>query len=71
LNGLDNLVFVKRQKPRPAVPTLHEAEAARITSDVDVDQQLFSNTERGISLQDVCLPDDTDPDAHYGLVREE
>jgi len=29
------------QKPRPAVPTLREAEAAGNTSGVDVDQQLL------------------------------
>jgi hypothetical protein len=38
LSGLRHLVLVMPQRPRPAVPTLLEAEAARNTSDGDVDQ---------------------------------
>jgi hypothetical protein len=33
--------LVTPQKPRPAAPTLREAEAAGNTSDVDVEQQLL------------------------------
>ena len=44
------------QKPRPAVPTQQEAEAAGNTSDVDVDQQLQIKSAGGNSLLDVALP---------------
>jgi len=43
---LSRLVFFiagTLHKPSPVVPTLREAEAARNTSDVDVDQQQLSN----------------------------
>ena len=55
------------QKPRPAAPTLREAEAAGNTSDVDVEQQLLgaSGGEDGIPdgpLPDVPLPDVPLPD---------
>jgi len=40
LSGLEHVGLVTPEKPRPAVPTLREAEAAGNTSDVDVDQQL-------------------------------
>ena len=50
-------------KPRPAVPTLREAEAAGKTSDVDVDQQvatispmtLFPKSLSLISLTPISL----------------
>ena len=45
------------QKPRPAVPTLREAEAAGNTSDVNVNQQLLSESAGGDSLCDVPLHD--------------
>jgi len=48
---------VTLQKPRPAVPSLREAEAAGNTSDVDVDQQLLGELARGDCLPDVPLPD--------------
>ena len=44
------------QKPRPAVPSLREAEVARNTTDVDVDQQLLSESAGGSSTTDVSLP---------------
>jgi len=37
LSGLEFLGLVTPHEPRPAVPTLEEAEAAGNTSDVDVD----------------------------------
>jgi hypothetical protein len=46
LSGLEHLGHVRPQKPRPAVPTLHEAEATGDTSDVDVDQQLLIESGR-------------------------
>ena len=47
------------QKPRPAVPTLQEAEAAGNTLDVDVDvnEQLVIKSAGGDSLPDVPVPD--------------
>jgi len=53
---------VTPQKPRPAAPTLREAEAAGNTSDVDVEQQLLGESPGGDSLPDVPLPDVTLPD---------
>ena len=50
------------QKPRPAAPTLREAEAARNTSDVDVEQQLLGESAGGDSLPDVPHPDVPLPD---------
>jgi len=47
---------VTPQKPRPAAPTLREAEAAGNTSDVDVEQQLLGDSAGGDSLPDVPLP---------------
>jgi len=38
------------QNPRPAVPTLQEAEAAGNSSDVNVDQQLIGQLAGGNSL---------------------
>ena len=45
------------QKPRPAVTTLREAEAAGNTSDVDVEQQLLGKLSGCNSVADVHLPD--------------
>jgi len=56
LSGLENSGLVMPQEPQPAVPTLQEAEAAGITSDVDVDQQLLIESTGGDSLPDVPLP---------------
>jgi hypothetical protein len=57
LSALEFLGLVTPQKPRPAAPTLREAEAARTTSDVDVEQQLLGESGGGDSLPDVPLPD--------------
>jgi len=62
LSGREHLGFVTSQKPRPAVSTLQEAEAARNTSYVDVDQQLLIESAGGDSLPDVPLPDVALPD---------
>jgi len=53
------------QKPRPAVPTLREADAAGNTSDVNVDQQLLIESADGDSLSDVPLPDDPLPEVPW------
>jgi hypothetical protein len=57
LSGLEHLGIVTPHKPHPVVPTLQEAEAARNTSDVDVDQQLLIKLAGGDSLPNVSLPD--------------
>ena len=64
------------QKPRPAVPTLPQAEPAGNTSDVDVDvdvdQQLLIESAGGDSLPDVPLPDVPLPEARPDIsVSEE
>ena len=60
------------QKPRPAVPTQREAEAAGNTSDEDVDQQLLIESAGGDSLTNVPLPDVPLPEARPdGSVGEE
>ena len=56
LSGLEHLGLVTLQKPRPAVPTLRQAEAARNTSDVDGNQQLLIESAGGNCLPDVPLP---------------
>jgi hypothetical protein len=48
---------VPRENPDPVVPTLREAEAARNTSGVDVEQQLLGETASGDSLPYVPLAD--------------
>jgi hypothetical protein len=53
---------VTPQKPRPAAPTLREAEAAGNISDVEVEQQLLDESAGGDSLPDVRLPDVPLPD---------
>jgi hypothetical protein len=50
------------QKPRPAAPTLREAEAAGNTSDVNVELQLLGESAGGDSLPDVPLTDVPLPD---------
>jgi len=62
LSGLEVLGLVTPQKPRPAAPTLREAEAAGNTSDVDVDQQQHGELAGGDSLPNVPLPDVPLPD---------
>jgi hypothetical protein len=67
---MEHLGFVTPQKPRPAVPTLSEAEAAGNTSDVDVNQQLLIESAGGDSLTNVPLPDvplpEVSPDGSVG-----
>jgi len=67
LSGLEHLGLVTPQKPRPAVPTLRQAEAAGNTSDVDVDvdvdQQLLIESAGGDSLPNVPLPNVPLPEA--------
>ena len=53
--------LVTLQRPRPALPTLQEVEAARNTSDMDVDQQLRMESAGGNSLANVPFPDVTLP----------
>jgi len=62
LSGLEFLGLVNPQKPRPAAPTLREAEAAGNPSDVDVEQQLLGESAGGNSLPDGSLPDVPLPD---------
>jgi len=63
LSGLEHLGLVMLQKPRPAVPTRREADAARNTSDVDVDQQLLIESTGRDSLPDVPVPNVPLPEA--------
>jgi len=56
------LGLVTPEKPRPAVPAVREAEAARNTSDVDVDQHPLNASAGGNSLPDVPLTDVSLPD---------
>jgi hypothetical protein len=62
LNGLEHSGLEMPQKPRPAEPSLLEAEAAGTTSDVDVDQQVLGESACCDSLPDVPLPDIPLPD---------
>jgi hypothetical protein len=55
-SGLENLELVTLQKPRPAVPTLEETEAAGNTSVMDVNQQRLIKLAGGESLSAVPLP---------------
>jgi hypothetical protein len=55
-SGLEFLGLVTPQKPRPAAPTLRQAEAAGNTSDVDVEQQLLGESPGSDSLPNVTLP---------------
>jgi hypothetical protein len=59
---LEDVGLVRLQKPRPAVPSLEQAEAARNTMDVDVDEQLFGESAGSDRLPGVPLPDDPLPD---------
>jgi hypothetical protein len=56
LNGLEHSDLQTPPKPRPAEPSLIEANAAGTTSDVDVDQQVQGESACGDSLPDVPLP---------------
>ena len=62
---LEFLALVTPQKPRPAAPTLREAEAARNTSDFVVEQPLLSESAGGDSLPDVPLTDVLLPDVPH------
>jgi len=63
---LENLRLVTLQKPRLVVPSLQEDQAAGITSDVDVDQQLLGKSAGGNCLPDVPLPE-AHPDDFVGV----
>jgi len=66
------LGLITPQTPRPAAPTLREAEPAGNTSDVDVDKQLLGELAGGESFPDVPLPDVPLPEAlPDGLAGEE
>jgi len=62
LSGLESMGLVTPQKPRPAAPTLREAEAAGNPADVDVEQQLLGQLAGGDGLPDGPLPDVRLPD---------
>jgi len=64
--------LVTPQKPHPAVPTHREAEAAGVTSNVDVDLQLLGDLAVGDSPPDATLPDSYLPEARLDscLVEE-
>ena len=62
LSGLEILVLVTPQKPRPAAPTMREAEAAGTTLDVNVEQLLLGESAGGDSLPDVPILDVLLPD---------
>jgi hypothetical protein len=51
------LGFVTPPKPRPAVATRREAEAAGNTTEVDVEQQLLGELANGDGLPDGPVPD--------------
>jgi hypothetical protein len=57
LSGLEFLGRLIPQYPRPAAPTLRDAEAAGNTSDVNVEKQLLSESAGGDGLPDGPLPD--------------
>jgi hypothetical protein len=62
LSGLEHLGIVRQQIRCQLVPTLREAEEAGNTEDMDVDQQLLTESPGGDSLPDVPLPDVPLPD---------
>jgi hypothetical protein len=59
---------VTPQKPRRVVPTLREAEAARNTSDVDVEHQLPHQLAGGDGLPDGLRPHVPFPDVSLPYV---
>jgi hypothetical protein len=72
LSRVEHLGLGTPQKPRPAVPTLQQAEAPGNTSHVDVDQQLLDELADGDSLPNVLLPDALLPETNQdGSVVEE
>jgi hypothetical protein len=69
LSGRKHSGLVTPQKPRPAVPTMREAEAVRHTSEVDVNQQLLIESAGGDSHSNVPLPDVPLPDVRLSNVN--
>jgi hypothetical protein len=63
LSWMEHIGRVTPQKPRPAVPALREAEAAIDPSNVDMDQQMLSESAGDDSLPDVPLGDAPLPEA--------
>jgi len=61
--GWSFLALLTPQKPRRAVPTVREVEAAGTISDVDVDLQLLWESAGGESLTNVTVPNVALPDA--------
>jgi len=57
LSGLKDFGHPTPQKPRLAVPSLREAEAARNTSDEDFEHQLLGKSAGGNNLPHISLPD--------------
>jgi hypothetical protein len=53
------LELLTPQKPRPALPTLREAEAAGNISNVNLEQQLLVESAGGDSLPDLHLTVDS------------
>jgi len=62
LSRFQHLGLGMMQKPRPAVPTVREAESGGNTSDGDVDQPVLIESAGGDSLSDVPPPDVPLPD---------
>jgi hypothetical protein len=62
VSGMEFWRLLTPKKPRPAAPTLQQAEAAGNISDVNVEQQLLSKWAGGDRLPDVCLSDVCLPD---------
>jgi hypothetical protein len=72
MSGLEHLGLVMVQEPRPAMPNLREVEAARNTTNVDVNQQLLIESAGDDSLSDVQLHNVHLPQARQdGSVGEE
>ena len=61
-SGLEFLGLGMPQKPRPAAPTLGEAEEAGNISDVDMEQQPLGESAGGDSLPVICFTDVPLPD---------
>jgi hypothetical protein len=62
LSGQEFLRLLTSQKPRPVAPTLQAAETARNTSDVDVEQQVLSESAGSDSVNNGLPPDVSLPD---------
>jgi len=68
-SGQGHMGLVRPHKPRPAVPTLRDAEVTRKSLDVDMDQQLLGESAGGDSVLYVPVPDDPLPNASLPEVR--